>query len=136
MLDKEWECFVKSNNEFMEGLQLIYKKWDIGYLREVLTLCYVEPEVAGEGGDGDMCFRGMNNGEDVVQYGKQEKDAEGQEGQINDDMYVTHDAHMAQYQQAGVVGGQGGQVVDASVAHNAACYAIWGMYSKGEGLRI
>ena len=66
MLSEEWECFVKSNDEFIEGLQVLYKKWDIGYLREVLTLCYVEPEVAGEGGNGGMCFRGMNNGEDTM----------------------------------------------------------------------
>ena len=111
MLDKEWECFVKSNDEFIERLQLIYKKWDIGYLREVLTLCYVEPEVAGEGGDGDMCFGGMNNGEDIVQYGKQEKDVESQEGQINDDIYVTHDAHMARYAIWGDVF-EGGRVED------------------------
>ena len=134
MLSEEWECFVKSNDEFIEGLQVIYKKWDIGYLREVLTLCYVEPEVAGEGGNGGMCFRGMNNGEDTVQYGKQEKDVEGQEGQINDDMYVTHDAHMVQYQQVGTVGDQEGQVEDASVVHNDSHCAIWG--DVFEGVRV
>ena len=126
MLREEWECFVKSNDEFIKGLQVIYKKWDIGYLRDILTLCYVEPEVAGERGNGEMCFGGMDNGDDIVQYGKQEKEVEGQKGQINDDMYVTHDAHMAQYQQVGAVEDQEGQVVEAFVVHNAAHYAIWG----------
>ena len=67
MLSEEWECFVKSNDEFIEGLQLLYKKWDIGYLRKILTLCYVKPEVAEEG-DRYIGGEGMNNDEHIVQY--------------------------------------------------------------------
>ena len=86
MLSEEWECFVKSNDEFIEGLQLLYKKWDIGYLRKILTLCYVEPEVAEEG-DRDIGGEGMNNDEHMVQYDEQKVVVGGRRRQAIDGIY-------------------------------------------------
>ena len=116
MLSEEWECFVKSNDEFIEGLQLLYKKWDIGYLQKILTLCYVEPEVAEEG-DMDIGGEGMNNDEHIVQYGGQKVVLGGRRGQVIDGIYVTHAAHRASEAQKTVYdiwrnASEGGRVED------------------------